>query len=85
MTKVIDYILSIDTIEQKCVVLKAMLQLPRLKYHMKTFGIDQSVSNGASLNTNFWITLKKYQHDGECDNQQEFKDILEAAMVSTTE
>ena len=41
ITKVIDYVLSIDTFEQQCVVLKGMLQSPRLKYHMKTIGIDQ--------------------------------------------
>ena len=41
MNKVIDYILSIDTFEQQCVVIKVMLQSPRLEAHMKTIGIDQ--------------------------------------------
>ena len=41
MTKVIDYVLSIDTFEQKCVILKGMLQSPRLKDHVQTIGIDQ--------------------------------------------
>ena len=41
MTKVIDYVLSIDTFEQKYVVLKGMLQSPRLKYHVQTIGIYQ--------------------------------------------
>ena len=41
MTKVIDYVLSIDTFEQQCVVLKGMLQSPRLKDHVQTIGIDQ--------------------------------------------
>ena len=40
MTKVIDYVLSIDTFEQKYVSLKGILQSPRLKYHVKTIGID---------------------------------------------
>ena len=40
-TKVIDYVLSIDTFEQQCVVLKGMLQSSRPKDHVKTFGIDQ--------------------------------------------
>ena len=40
MTKVIDYVLSIDKFEQQCVVLKGMLQSPRLKDHVKTIGID---------------------------------------------
>ena len=41
ITKVVDYVLSIDTFEQKCVVLKGVLQSPRLKDHVKTIGIDQ--------------------------------------------
>ena len=40
-TKAIDYVLSINKFEQKCVVLKGMLQSPRLKYHLQTIGIDQ--------------------------------------------
>ena len=40
MTRVIDFILFIDTFEQKCAILKGVLQLPRLKYHMKTIGVD---------------------------------------------
>ena len=28
---------------------------------------------------------KIYQHAGKCDNQQNLKDILDAAIVSTTE
>ena len=47
MTKVVDYILSIDTFEQKCVVLKGMLQSPLLKDHVQTIGIDQYLSNNA--------------------------------------
>ena len=38
---------SIDTFEQKYVVLKGMLQSPRLKDHVQTIGIDQSLSNNA--------------------------------------
>ena len=34
MTKVIDYVLSIDTFEQQCVDIKGMLQSPRLKDHV---------------------------------------------------
>ena len=47
MTKVIDYVLSVDIFEQKCVVLKGVLQSLRLKYHVQTIGIDQSLSNNA--------------------------------------
>ena len=41
MNKAIEYILSIDTFGQQCVMIKGMLQSPRLEYHMKTIGIDQ--------------------------------------------
>ena len=37
----IDYILFIDIFEQQCVVIKGMLQSPRLEDHVKTIGIDQ--------------------------------------------
>ena len=38
MTKVIDYVLSIDKFEQHCVVLKGMLKSSRLKYQAETIG-----------------------------------------------
>ena len=38
MTKVIDYVLSIDTFEQQYVVLKGMLQPTKLKDHVQTIG-----------------------------------------------
>ena len=41
MNKAIDYILSIDTSEKQCVMIKGMLQSQRLEYHMKTIGIDK--------------------------------------------
>ena len=47
VTKVIDYVLSIDTFEQKYVVLKDTLKSPRLKDHVQTIGIDQSLSKDA--------------------------------------
>ena len=47
ITKVVDCVLSIDTFDQQCVVFKGMLQSPRLKYHMKTIGNDQPLSNSA--------------------------------------
>ena len=41
ITKAIDYLFSIDIFEQQCVVLKGMLQSPRLKDPMKAIGINQ--------------------------------------------
>ena len=63
-----------------------MLQFLRLKYHMKTIGIDQSVSNGASFEHKCFNSIKKvYQHAVKVDDQQKFKDIIEAVMISTPE
>ena len=82
ITKVIDYFISINTFE-KCVVIKGMLQSPHIKYHMKTIGIDQSLSNSAIFEQKYLQNINKlYQHDGKCYYQQQFKDILEDAMVS---
>ena len=47
MTKMIDYVISINTFEQKCVMIKGVLEPPRIKYHMKTIGIYQSLRNSA--------------------------------------
>ena len=41
MNKDIGYILCIDTIEQQRVLIKGMLQSPRLEDHMNTIGNDQ--------------------------------------------
>ena len=44
MTEVIDYVLPIDTFEKNYVVLKGMLQSPRLKSHAHTISIEPSLS-----------------------------------------
>ena len=59
MTKVIDYVPSIDTFEQKYVVLKGMLQSPRLKYHVHTIGIHPSLSNNAVYEHKCLENIKK--------------------------
>ena len=82
MDKVIGCVLLIDTFDQPCVVLKGMLQSPRIKYHLKTMGIDLSLSNSALFEHRCLQKIKKlYKHAGNYDNQKQFKDILEAAMV----
>ena len=47
ITKVIDYVLWIDTFEKQRVVLKGMLQSPRLKYYVQTISIYQYLSNNS--------------------------------------
>ena len=82
-TKVIDYVPSINKFEQQCVMLKGMLQSPRLKDHMKTIGVDQALINSDLFEQRFLQNINRlYKHDGKCDNQQQLKDIIEAAMVS---
>ena len=72
MTKVIDYVLSIDTFEQQCVVLKVMLQSPRLKDRVQIIGIDQSLSNNALYEHKFLENINKlYKRAGKYDNQQQ--------------
>ena len=86
VNKDVDSILSIDTSEQQCVVIKGMLQSARLEYHMKTIGIDQSLRNRPSAEHKCLNNIKKInQHAVKCDDQQNLKDILDAAIVSTPE
>ena len=58
MNKAINYILSIDTFEQQCVVLKIILQSPSLEDHMNDIGIDQSLSNMPSVEHKFLKKIK---------------------------
>ena len=77
---------QIDTFKQQCVVLKGMLQSPLLKYHVQTIGIDQSLSNNAIYEHKFLESIKNiYKQAGKFDDQQQFKDILKAIIVSTPE
>ena len=86
MNKVIEYVLSIDTFEQQCVVLKGILQSPCLKDHVKTIVIDQSLRNSALFGHRCLQIIKKLcKHAGKCDYQQQFKNIIEVAMFSTHE
>ena len=63
-----------------------MLQSLRLKDHMKTIGIEQSLSNSDIFEQICLQNINKlYQHAWKCDDQQEFNNVLEAAMVYTTE
>ena len=82
MNKATDSILSIDTFEQQCVVIKVMLQSPCIEDHMKNIGIEQKLCNRFSFEHKYLNNIKKiYHHAGKCDNQQNLKDILDAALV----
>ena len=63
-----------------------MFQSTRLKDQVHTIGIDPSLSNNTIYEHKCLENIKKlYKQAGKCDDQQQFKDILEADMVSTTE
>ena len=86
LNKVIDTILSINTFEQQCVVIKCILQSSRLEDHMKTIGIDQSSFARSSFEHRCMNIIKNiYQHAGKCDDQQNLKDIIDYAILSTPE
>ena len=86
LNKFIDSIIYIDIFEQQCVVIKCMLQSSRLEDHMKTIGIYQSSFTMSNFEHRCMNNVKYiYQHSGECDDQQNLKDFLEDALLSTPE
>ena len=63
-----------------------MLQSSRLEDHMKTIGIDPSSFTRSYFENRCMNNIKNiYQHAGKCDDQQNLKDIIEAALLSTPE
>ena len=84
LNKVIDSIISINSFEQQCFVIKCMLQSSRLEDHMKTIGIDQSSFARSSFEHRCMNNIKKiYQHAGKSDDQQKLKDIIDSTILST--
>ena len=79
-------ILYTNTFEQQYVVIECMLQSSRLEDHMKTISIDQSSFTRSSFEHRCMNNIKKiYQHAGKCDDQQNIKDIIDAAILSNPE
>ena len=84
MNNSINYILYIYIFEKKCVLIKGMLQSPRIEDHMKTIDIHQSLSNRPSVEHKYLNNIKKiYNNACKCDEQQNIKDVLDADMVCT--
>ena len=53
---------------------------------MNTIGIDQSSFARSYFENRCMNNIKKiYQHAGKCDDQQNIKDIADAAIISTPE
>ena len=86
MTMVINSVLYINTFEQQGFVLKGMFKSMLLKYHVHKIYIDQYLINNALYEHKSLENIKKvYKQAGNFDNQKQFKDIIEAAMVYTPE
>ena len=84
--KFIYSILSIKTFEQQCVVIKCLLKYSCLEDHMKTIGIEKFSFARSSFDHRCMNNIKKiYQHAGKCDHQNNLKDIIDAAILSTPE
>ena len=74
LKKVIYSILSIDTFEPQCVVIKCMLQSSHPEDHMKTIGIEQSSFTRSSFEHRCMKKIKNiYQHAGKCDDKKTSK------------
>ena len=59
-----------------------MLQSSPLEYHMKNVGIDQSLCTRYYFEDKYLNNIKKiYPHAGKWENQQNLKDIQDAAIV----
>ena len=53
---------------------------------MKTIGIDQSSFARSSFEHRCMNNIKKiYEHAGKCDDQNNLKDIIDTAILSTLE
>ena len=57
-----------------------------MKQHIVTIGVYLSLSNSVFYEHRCLENIKKlYEYDGKCEDQQQYRDIIEAAMVSTPE
>ena len=67
-------------------IVKGLLQSEQLKENMVTIGVDYSFSNNYLYEHICLKNIKKlYQSAVKCDDQQQYKAILEAAVVYTPE
>ena len=67
-------------------VIKCLLQSSRLEDHMNTIGVDLSSFARSSFEHRCMNNIKNiYQHAGKCDDQQNLKDVIDAAILSTPE
>ena len=71
LTKVVKNIISIVLFEQKCVIIKEVLNSEQPKKYMVTIGLDQSLSNSDIHEHRCLESIKKlYNSSGNVDSQQ---------------
>ena len=84
LKKMIDLILEIKSFEKQCVILKGLLQSDKLKQHIVTIIIYQTLSNCTMYKHRYLENINKlYPFSVKCDDQLQFRSILGASMVST--
>ena len=67
-------------------VIKCLLRSSRLEDNMNTIGIDPYSFARSSFEHRCMHNIKKiYEHAGKCDDNQNLKDIIDAAILSTPE
>ena len=86
LTNVVDTIIYIESFERKCVIIKGAFQPEQLKKYMVTIVVDRSLSNMALYENRFLEKIKKfYKYSGKCDDQHQYKAILESEIFSNPE
>ena len=84
--KLLSQFFSIELFENKCVILKWVFQSYQQKKKMVIIGVDQYLSTSDLYEHQCLENIKKlYKSAGKCDDKHQYKSILEAGMVSTTE
>ena len=80
LTKFVGFIIDIESFEQNIFIIKGLLQSYRLKQNLVTIGIYLLISNKVKC---------KYQESMQiywkCGDEQQYKSVIEASMVSTPE
>ena len=86
MTKVIDLFIEIESFDNQRVIIKGLFQSELLKQHMVTIGVDQLLSDSTIHEHRCMEKIKKLNKSSiECNNQQNYKVILETSMISKHE
>ena len=84
LNKVIGSVLYIGSFEKKCVMIKELFHSEQLKQHMFKAGVYQWISISALYEHILMGNVGKlYKYYIKCDNQHQYKALIESDMVST--